>query len=193
MPQDSTGTDRVRIDVPEEFESERLLIRAPRPGDGLELNAAIRESFDDLTQWMPWADHVPEVAETEANVCAAYESYKARTDLRLHLFLKITGVLIGSSGLHRIDWDVPKFEIGYWVRSSYAGQGYITEAVNAIAEFAFGQLGARRVSICMDSRNTRSRMVAERAGFEYEGTLRNDVREPDGRLRDTLVYSKIRP
>jgi RimJ/RimL family protein N-acetyltransferase len=187
------GNAECGIDVPEEFESERLLIRAPRPGDGLELNAAIRESFDDLSRWMPWADHVPDVAETEANVCAAYEKYKAKTDLRLHLFLKGTGILIGSSGLHRIDWNVPKFDIGYWVRSSYAGQGYITEAVNAITEFAFRQLGAQRVSICMNSANERSRMVAERAGFEFEGTLRNDDREPDGCLRDTLVYSKIKP
>jgi RimJ/RimL family protein N-acetyltransferase len=182
-----------QIDVPEEFESDRLLIRAPRPGDGAELNAAIRESLYDLAPWMPWADHVPEVPETEANVCAAYDNYKAKTDLRLQLFLKGTGRLIGCAGLHRIDWSVPKFDIGYWVRSSHAGQGYITEAVNAIAEFAFEKLGAQRVSICMNPRNTRSRMVAERAGFEFEGTLRNDSREPDGSLRDTLVYSKIRP
>ncbi len=178
--------------MPEEFESERLIIRAPKPGDGAELNAAIRESIDDLRPWMPWADHVPDVAETEANVISAYQRYKEATDLRLHLFSKTTGRLVGSSGLHRIDWSVPKFEIGYWVRSSCAGQGYITEAVNAIAEFAFTKLGAKRVSICMDSLNTRSRLVAERAGFEFEGTLRNDSREPDGRLRDTLVYAKVR-
>ena len=185
-------TDPANIEVPEEFESERLIIRRPRQEDAAELNAAIRESFDALHQWMPWAGHVPELAETEANVRAACESFNAATDLRLHLFLKDTGVLIGCSGLSRIDWTVPKFDIGYWVRSSYAGQGYITEAVNAITEFAFRKLGAERVSICMNSRNTRSRMVAERAGFEYEGTLRNDMREPNGRLRDTMVYSKIR-
>jgi RimJ/RimL family protein N-acetyltransferase len=184
--------DPADIEIPEAFESERLLIRTPRPGDGVALNAAIRESLDDLRPWMPWADHVPEIAETEANVCAAYENYKAGTDLRLNLYLKGTGTLIGCAGLHRIDWNVPKFDIGYWVRSSYAGQGYITEAVNAITQFAFEKLGAHRVSIQMNPRNTRSRMVAERAGFEFEGTLRNDSREVDGRLRDTLVFSKIR-
>lgn len=184
--------DPALIHVPEQLESERLVIRAPRPGDGAELNAAIRESFEDLSRWMPWADHVPDVAETEANVRLAHERYRANTDFRLHLFLKGTGTLIGSSGLHKIDWSVPKFEIGYWVRSSYSREGYITEAVNAIAEFAFRELGAHRVGICMDSLNTRSRMVAERAGFEYEGTLRNDDRQADGQLRDTLVYSKIR-
>ncbi|MHB0999776.1 MAG: GNAT family N-acetyltransferase [Armatimonadota bacterium] len=180
------------IDVPEEFESERLLIRVPRPGDGPALNAAVRESFDDLSPWMPWADHIPEVDESESNVCAAYEKYKSKTDFRLFLFRKDTGELVGGSGLHNVDWSVPKFDIGYWVRSSCAGQGYITEAVNAITEFAFQKLGAHRVGICMDTRNTRSRMVAERAGFEFEGTVRHDARSPDGTLRDIFVYSKIR-
>lgn len=180
------------IEVPEQFESERLVIRAPRPGDGAELNAAIRDSFDQLRPWMPWANQIPEIAETEANVCTAYDRYRAKTDLRLNLFLKGTGTLVGCSGLHHIDWSVPSFDIGYWVRSSYAGQGYITEAVNAITDFAFQQLGARRVSICLDPRNIRSRMVAERAGFDFEGTLRNNSRDTNGQLRDTLVYSKIR-
>lgn len=184
--------DPALIDVPEEFESERLLIRTPRQGDGPELNAAIRESFDDLRRWFPWADHIPDPEESEANVCTAYEKYKAKTDFRLLLFLKGTDTLVGACGLHSVDWSVPKFEIGYWVRSSYAGRGYITEAVNATTELALRQLGAHRVWIRMDSRNERSRMVAERAGFEFEGTIRNDERQVDGSLMDTHVYSKIR-
>ncbi|MHB1458336.1 MAG: GNAT family N-acetyltransferase [Armatimonadota bacterium] len=184
--------DPADIYIPEEFESERLIIRTPRPGDGAAMNAAIRESINELKLWMPWADHIPEVAESEAVACAAYEKYKAKTDLWMLLLDNQTGTFIGSSGLVRIDWNVPAFEIGYWVRTSCAGQGYITEAVNAITKFAFEQLGAYRVCIKMNSRNTRSRMVAERTGFEFEGTLRNDARMPDGSLRDTLIFSKIR-
>ena len=45
------------------------------------------------------------------------------------------GRFLGSSGLHRIDWDVPKFEIGYWCRTSLARRGYITEAVAKIEEY----------------------------------------------------------
>jgi hypothetical protein len=37
-----------------------------------------------------------------------------RTELRMHFYLKGIETLVGSSGLHRIDWGVPKFEIGYW-------------------------------------------------------------------------------
>lgn len=184
--------DPADIYIPEEFESERLIIRAPRPGDGVAMNAAIRESINELKPWLPWADHIPEIDESEAVACAAYEKYKAKTDLMFRLLDKQTGMYIGGSGLHRIDWSVPAFEIGYWVRTSCAGQGYITEAVNAITEFAFEQLGAYRVCIKMNSLNIRSKMVAERAGFEFEGALRNDARMPDGSLRDTLIYSKIK-
>jgi hypothetical protein len=44
----------ILMDFPESFETERLLIRSPLPGDGHELHAAVRESIDELTPWMPW-------------------------------------------------------------------------------------------------------------------------------------------
>ena len=50
-------------------------------------------------------------------------------------------------------------EIGYWVRTSCSGQGYITEAVQEIARFAMEELQAERVEIRMSSRNTKSRRV----------------------------------
>ena len=42
-------------DFPESFETERLLIRCPMPGDGAEVHAAVFESLDKLRPWMPWA------------------------------------------------------------------------------------------------------------------------------------------
>lgn len=44
----------------------------------------------------------------------------------------------------------------------------------------------------MDDRNERSWRVAERCGFQLEGTLRNSARTVDGQLRDTRVYAKVR-
>ena len=52
--------------VPDHFETERLLIRAPQPGDGPAINAAVVESIDDLRPWMPWAQTTQSVAEQEA-------------------------------------------------------------------------------------------------------------------------------
>jgi RimJ/RimL family protein N-acetyltransferase len=178
----------VLLDFPDSFETERLTIRSPMPGDGEELQAAVAESIDDLRPWLPWADHVPTVEEDEELVRRGRARFLTREDLWLMLFLKGTHTLVGGSGLHRMDWNVPSFEIGYWVRSRFAGQGYITETVCGITRFAFETLGARRMEIHCDARNERSKRVAERAGFELEATLRNHDVAVDGELRDTLIY-----
>ena len=179
-------------DFPESFETERLLIRSPLPGDGPEMHAAVNESFDDLTPWMPWPKEHRSVEDSEAIVRRARARFLERTDLMLSLFLKDTGTLVGSSGLHRIDWDVPKFEIGYWCRTRFTGRGYVTEAVRGISGFAFDGLGARRLEIRCDSRNLPSARVAERAGFRLEGELRNnEVVDPGGDARNTLVYAML--
>ncbi len=185
----SKKVNPVLLDFPDSFDTERLTIRSPMPGDGEELQAAVAESIDDLRPWMPWADHIPTVEEEEDAVRQGRARFLTREDLWLLIFLKGTHTLVGGSGLHRINWDVPRFEIGYFVRSRFAGQGYITEAVRGITRFAFETLGARRVEIHCDARNERSRRVAERTGFELEATLRNHAVAVDGELRDTLIYA----
>ena len=184
--------DALLLDFPESFESDRLTIRAPRPGDGAEINAAVRETFDDLKVWMPWAQQMPTLEESEAFVRRAQCQFLAREELTLFLFLKGTNTMVGSSGLHRIDWNIPKFEIGYWCRKRFQGQGYITESTEAITQFAFETLGAKRVEIRCDSKNVRSRRIPDRLGFKLEGALRNDSLSPSGELRDTLVFAKIK-
>jgi RimJ/RimL family protein N-acetyltransferase len=115
-----------------------------------------------------------------------------RTDLRLLLILKETGQLIGSSGLHRIDWQARRFEIGYWVRTAFGNQGYISEAIEAITIYAVHELHANRIEIRCDRRNALSARVAERQGFTLEGILRNDTCDVKGLVRDTMVFSKVR-
>lgn len=182
-------------DFPESFDTDRLTIRAPRAGDGAEMNAAIRESWEELQPWMPWAAGEPPPAEgTEERMRQARVRFLLRENLWLLLFLKGSHELVGSSGLHRINWDVPSFEIGYWVRTSYSGRGYITEAVKGITNFAITHLSARRLEIQCDSRNERSAAVARRAGYQHEATLQNHERHHlTGQLRDTLIFSKTLP
>lgn len=180
------------LDFPDQFETERLLIRSPRPGEGKNVHEAILESLDRLRPWMPWADPVPTVNDQIIHARRMAAKFILREDLPLFLFRRSDGLFVGGSGLHRIDWSVPRFEIGYWVRASLEGQGYITEAVNGITRFAFEWLGARRIEIRCDSRNHRSAAVARRAGYTLDGCLRHDDWSPDGTLRDTLVFSKIR-
>ena len=134
-------------DFPEGFETERLLIRSPLPGDGPEMHAAVNESIEELTPWTTWPKRHRTVDDSEESMRRARVRFLERSDLMLLLFLKGTNTLVGSSGLHRMDWSVPKFEIGYWVRTRFVGEGYATEAVRSIGAFAFEHLGARRVEI----------------------------------------------
>ncbi len=184
-------TPPILRDFPARFETPRLLIRRPEPGDGAALNAAIRETFDDLHDWMPWAKERPSVEDTEEVVRRGHAKFVAREDLLLLLFEKATGEVVGGSGLHRIDWSVPAFEIGYWCRKRFQRRGLVTEAAGAIADFAFRELGARRVEIRCDADNERSAAIPRRLGFVHEGTLRNHRRHHlSGRLSDTLVFAK---
>ena len=163
------------------------------PGDGPELHAAVGESIGELLPWMPWTTEHGTVEESESSARVARVRFLERTELRMHLYLKGTGTLVGSSGLHRIDWEVPKFEIGYWCRTRFSGHGYTTEAVRGIASFAFDTLGAKRVEIRCDPLNRPRARVAARGGFRLEGELRNDARGTDGTLRNTLVFSAVPP
>lgn len=183
----------ILLDFPHQFETERLLIRCPLPGDGQELHDAIMETFDELAPWLLWPDKESTASDTEENVRRAYCRFLAREDLRMHLFLKDTHTLVGCSGLHRINWQIPRFEIGYWCRKRFMGQGFITEAVNGLVHFAVGQFGAKRIEIRCDARNERSRRVAEKAGFELEGVFRQDERDAQGKLRNTLFFARIYP
>ncbi len=116
----------ILMDFPYSFETDRLTISGPLPGDGKELHAAVFESLDELRPWMPWAMNMLNEKQYEARVREGRLKFLSREDLWLMLLLKGTKTIIGTSGLHRINWDVPRFEIGYWVRTSYAGKGYIS-------------------------------------------------------------------
>jgi RimJ/RimL family protein N-acetyltransferase len=99
--------------------------------------------------------------------------------------------LVGSVGLHRTDWAVPRTEVGYWLRSTATGRGYATEGVLALTQWALADLGATRVELVTDERNAASRAVAERCGFVLEGTHRNVMHGPQGGLRHSCVYARL--
>jgi RimJ/RimL family protein N-acetyltransferase len=179
-------------DFPTSFDTRRLTIRRPEAGDGAELNDAVQETWEDLHEWMAWAMRRPSADESEEVVRRAHAKFVQREDLLLLLFERGGKTLVGGSGLHRIDWRIPSFDIGYWCRRRFQGKGYVTEAAGAIAEFAVRELGARRLVIKCDAENVRSADVARRIGFVQEATMRNERRHHlSGELRDTLVFSRV--
>ena len=184
-------TARNMPEMPREIVTERLLLRPYRESDAEAVIAAIDESRAELNVWMEWAPGMrkPQDARTLARRSA--EAWAAREDFGLGIFLRDGGRYLGGTGLHRPNWRVPSLEIGYWMRTSEVGKGYVREAVTGLTRVGFGHLGLRRMEIRCASTNDRSRRVAEVVGYQLEGRLRSDDRLPNGELRDTLVFSLI--
>lgn len=181
----------IALDIPRSIETARLSIVATKADDAQESFEAVLESVHELKPWMPWVHPEPTLEGSELFHRDAAVKWETRDLLDFQWRDKSTGRLVGKGGFHTINWDVPKLEIGYWVRTSMAGKGYCQEAVNALVEFARTRLGAARLEICSDPRNKPSRRVAERCGFTLEGILRKNMRDPTGGLRDSCMYAKV--
>jgi len=187
-----TPQNPLLIEVPERFETQRLTIRCPQRGDGEAVLAAITDSLAELRAFpasMAWAMQAPSATLSESYCREAHSRFLARTDLPFLAFHRDTGELVAATGLHRPDWAVPKFEIGFWRRSSARSRGLATETVRGLLNFALSHLGALRVEAFVDEQNLASCALCERVGMTLEGTLRNERRAPDGSLRNTRVYA----
>jgi RimJ/RimL family protein N-acetyltransferase len=185
--------DPVLLDLPSSIETPRLLLRPPRRGDGAALLEAINGSLPELRRFLaslPWVASEQTLESAEVFCRTGEANFLARKDLPFLVFNRQTGQLVAATGLHRTVWQTPKTEIGYWCRTSASGQGFVTEAVAAVTDYAFEHVKAVRVELITDEENVRSRRVAERAGFVLEGVLKSERRAPDGSLRNTCVYAR---
>jgi len=81
-------------------------------------------------------------------------------------------------------------EIGYWLGETYWGRGIVTEAVIALTDWAFAELGLVRLYAPVFARNTASARVLEKAGYEFEGRLRARYFR-EGEYIDGLLYAKV--
>lgn len=181
----------ILFDFPTEILTDRLLIRMPHYHDGKQIYESITASREELSKYLPFAGEETSEEEVEEECRNAHIRFLQRTELRMYIFEKETGKFIGSSGFHDVNWKVPRFEIGYWLDSRYTGQGYMTEAIEALTDYAFRELKAKRVTIKCDATNLKSRAVAERLGYALEGTIKNDAWSVDKtRLTDTLIFAK---
>ena len=186
--------DPILLDLPAAIDTERLVMRPPQAGDGPALLAAIDESLPELRRFLaslPWVAAEQTLESAEIYCRNGQANFLARKDLPFLLFEKSTGQLVGATGLHRIVWATPKVEVGYWCRTTRSGRGFVSEAVTALSDFAFGHLHAVRVELITDEENTGSRRLAERCGFVLEGVLRRERRAPDGSLRNTCIYARL--
>lgn len=98
--------------------------------------------------------------------------------------------LAAHVSLFNADWSAMTIEIHYWTAPWARGNGYATDAVLAVARWALTECGFIRVALATVTANVGSRRVAERAGFQYEGTLRKAAVTAAGR-EDLAIFSLV--
>ena len=99
---------------------------------------------------------------------------------------------VGGIGI-RIGADVHRqtAELGYWLSEEFWGRGIMTEAVAAFTDFCFENFQLRRIHAEPFANNPASARVLEKAGFAFEGRLKNNVLK-DGKLLDSLLYARTK-
>lgn len=151
------------------LDSPRLHLRPMRHADAAQW-LAIMADPEVMRYWhhAPWQD----LAEAESALAADREAYANGDQLKLGMYRRDNGELIGMVQLFNIDDVSRRGEIGYCLASSAQGQGYMGEALELFVEYLAIGLNMRRLEAEIDPRNGASARTLERMGFEREGLLR---------------------
>ncbi len=133
----------------------------------------------------------PSEAETDALLQRTQDWLKLdpRPVYALAVVLRADGRLIGLVVLTISNRELGQAELGYRLGPSAWGQGYASEAAQALVAFGFAKLGLHRISAMCHPENSGSQRVMEKIGMRYEGHLREDFRNRDGSWRDSLLYA----
>jgi len=185
---------RLLLDIPSYFESERLHLRSYRAGDGPLYYAVSRRNQEHLRRYE--SGNVVMQIKNEENAEIIVRDFAAdwvaRNSFFIGAFDKRNEHFVAQVYVGPVNWDLPEFQIGFFVDKEYEGQGYMTEAVRATLGFAFYHLSANRISAECDETNIRSMRVLERCGMVKEGLLRENKKNADGTISGTVHYGLLR-
>jgi ribosomal-protein-serine acetyltransferase len=153
---------------------------------------ALIESYDDHRKYLTWAEPNTSLETVTQNIKQAIHNFENDVnEYRFFILRNSDSRLVGTVGLLIKNLQIPYLEIGYWVRSSESGKGYIGKAVQMLEDYAINKLKVRRLEIRTAESNIRSKCVAERAGFKLEARLQSDRILPDGTIENSLIYCKL--
>ena len=117
----------------------------------------------------------------------AWQAEQPRLRFQMAINLVAEQKLIGNCGLRLRQVDAQEADLGYEIAPSYWGQGYATEAAQAMLSFGFDTLHLHRIWASVIADNQGSIRVLEKLGLRQEGHLREN-QWMKGRWWDTLVY-----
>lgn len=168
--------------------------------DRLVLRRSVREdaawmfrnwaSDPEVTKYLTWPTHDrPEVSQWVVD--SWISEYGEPNFYQWMIVPKALGQPIGSISVVRQNENTDEAEIGYCIGKNWWHQGYVSEAVQAVIDFLFREVGVNRISARHDPNNPHSGGVMRKCGMQYEGTLRAADRNNQG-ICDAAHYAILR-
>lgn len=153
---------------------------------------ALLAAASDGKLWNLWFTSVPSEQTIDAYIETALKEQNQGVSLPFVVVEMATNSVIGSTRFCNAAPADRRAEIGYtWYAASYQRTGINTECKYLLLKHAFENLDAIAVEFRTNWHNQRSRAAILRLGAKQDGVLRNHKIEPDGTLRDTVVFSII--
>lgn len=165
---------------------EKVVLRGLELYDAKELHKCVNdwEVRRYLGMFYPFSE-----IEEEEFVKSSWERRKKGTDFIFGICEKENGQLIGTIGLHKVDWKNRNAELGIAIwKKEYWGRGYGTDAIKALLKYAFHELNLHRVYLRVYNFNKRAIRCYEKAGFKKEGVMREAFWR-NGEWHDTILMS----
>ena len=172
------------------LETERLILRRFQKDDV----KAMYENWasdDEVTKYLTWPTH-QSINVSQSIIDEWINSYDNEKYYQWAIVYKeYSNEPIGSISAVYMNEDVSMVHVGYCIGKNWWHQGITSEALKAIIDFFFDQVGFNRIESRHDPRNPNSGKVMQKCGMKYEGTLRSADRNNQG-LRDACYYAILR-
>ncbi|MBW3584991.1 MAG: GNAT family N-acetyltransferase [Cyanobacteria bacterium 0813] len=170
------------------IETERLLLRKITLNDASDMFEYA--SNPEVSQYTMWSTHTS-IEDTKYFLQSLTKMYKRRELVDWGIVHKAEKKFIGTCGF--VEWSMThsRAEIGYALSRRYWGEGYMSEAVNAVIEFGFREMSLNRIMGRCEVHNIASALVMEKVGMQMEGILRQHLFVKD-RYWDLKIYSILR-
>lgn len=180
------------------FAIEETTLRGPcvrlEPLDASRHRVGLEAAIADGDLPALWVTTVPRPEQLDEFFDAAATAFAAGRELAFATVDAKTGEVAGSTRFMAIEPSQRRVEIGFtFLAASYQRTRVNSEAKLLMLEHAFDVWRVNRVELLTDVLNERSRAAIARLGATQEGALRSHKIMPDGRIRDSAIYSILRP
>jgi N-acetyltransferase len=167
-----------------------IILRPPSIEDIEGLSIAAR----DGEIWNNQFSQFPNLIEIEKYIQEMLDLSSKGSILPFITIHKSSNTIVGTTRYLNIDYENHRLEIGHtWIAQSWRKTYVNTEAKFLMLQYAFEKLTCIAVEIRTDVLNTVSRQAIQRLGAKQDGILRHHKIMRDGRIRDTVCYSIIKP